>query len=136
MNVPSKSVLQVCRSEPARVCWNLLLAAALFSLASFNLRAATIADWKFNEADPMADSSGNGNTLVLNGTGTYTSDVDTNDPGATNSITFDGATYLQTTTTLDLALYNAITIEFFAKYTPSGGLEMFYAQNNPNNVTG
>jgi hypothetical protein len=137
MNVPSKSTPPICRPSLAKLCGNLLLTTALFKLTCFNLSAATIADWKFNAANPSADSSGNGNTLAFYGDAlSFTGDIATNAPGATNSATFDGAAYVQTANPLNLTSYNALTIEFFAKYNPVYGLEMFYAQNNPNNVQG
>ena len=95
-----------------------------------------MAFWKFDAANPTVDSSGNGNTLTINGNITYSSDVDVNATGTTNSAVFDGASFAQTIGTLNLTLYNAITIEFFAKYQSNNGLQMFYSQNNPNNVIG
>ena len=100
------------------------------------LRAATVADWKVDAANPAIDSSGNGNTLTLNGNITFSSDVPTNAPGSTNSAVFDGVSYAQTVGTLNLTPYNQLTIECFAKYAPNNGLQMFYAQNNVNNLNG
>ena len=100
------------------------------------LRAATVADWKFDAANPAIDSSGNGNTLTLNGNITFSSDVPTNSPGSTNSAVFDGVSYAQTVGTLNLTPYNQVTIECFVKYAPNNGLQMFYAQNNVNNLNG
>lgn len=137
MKTPSRFGFQLARKRLQRSRAALAAGLAFLGLAAFNLPGATIADWQFNEADPTADSSGNGNTLGFSGDAvTFSSDVATNAPGATNSIIFDGATYAQTVATLNLSLTNAITIEFFARYAPSNGLEMFYAQNNPNNVVG
>src|SRR5665213_1679220 len=129
----------ICGSRPRRVNkpWAMLAATgAIVCLTSLSLPAATVADWKFNAADPTADSSGNGNTLALNGNITFTSDVATNASDSTNSAVFDGASYAQTVATLNLAPYNQLTIECFAKYTPNNGLQMFYSQNNPNSVIG
>ncbi|EEF63030.1 LamG-like jellyroll fold domain-containing protein [Pedosphaera parvula] len=113
----------------------LLIVAALFYI-SMPARAGTVALWKFDAANPAADSSGNGNNLALNGNITFSGDAPTNAPGITNSVIFDGASYAQTIGTLNLTPYNQLTIEFFAKFTVGGGLQMFFAQNNPNNVTG
>jgi hypothetical protein len=98
--------------------------------------SSAVAFWKFDAANPTADSSGNGNTLAFNGNITFSSDVSTNATGTTNSAVFDGASYAQTVGTLNLTPYNAITIECFTKYTPNKGLQIFYSQNNPNNVIG
>jgi hypothetical protein len=115
-----------------------MLAAALTipCLTSLDLRAATVADWKFNAANPTADSSGNGNTLTLNGNITFSSDFATNAPGSTNSAVFDGASYAQTVANLNFTPYNQLTIEFFAKYSSGSPLQMFFSQNNLNNVNG
>jgi len=129
----------ICGSGPRRVNkpWAKLTATiTILCLTSLGLRSATVADWKFNAANPTADSSGNGNTLALNGNITFSSDVATNAPGSTNSAVFDGGSYAQTVATLNLTPYNQLTIECFAKYAPDNGLQMFYSQNNPNNVNG
>ena len=129
----------ICGSGPRRVNkpWAMLAAAgAIVCLTSLSLPAATVADWKFNAANPTADSSGNGHALALNGNITFSSDVATNAPGSTNSAVFDGSSYAQTVATLNLTAYNQLTIECFAKYAPDNGLQMFYSQNNPNNVIG
>jgi hypothetical protein len=125
-------------SRPRRKNIRALFAGALavFCLGGHDLRASTIADWTFNAANPVADSSGNGNTLALTGNLTFSSDVATNAPGATNSAVFDGGSYAQTVATLNLTPYDQLTIEFFAKFTTANGLQMFYTQNNPNNVQG
>jgi hypothetical protein len=115
-----------------------LAAGVLFAgLIAVDSRAATIADWKFDEANPTADSSTNGNTLVFGGDAViFSSDVATNAQGVTNSIVFDGSGYAQTAGTLNLSLYNAITIECFAKIVPDNTLEMFYSHDNPNDTQG
>jgi hypothetical protein len=114
----------------------LAVAVTTLCLTSLGLRAATVADWKFDAANPTADSSGNGNTLTLNGNITFTSDVATNAPGSTNSAVFDGASYAQTIGTLNLSPYNAITIEFFAKFSPGTPWAPFCDMNDPNRVMG
>ena len=136
MNAPFDSVRWAVRNR-ANKPWAILAATgAILCLTSLSSPAATVADWKFNAANPTADSSGNGNTLALNGNITFSSDVATNAPGSTNSAVFDGASYAQTVATLNLVSYNQLTIECFAKYTPDNGLQMFYSQNNPNNTIG
>jgi hypothetical protein len=100
------------------------------------LTNAALAYWEFNSANPAADSSGNGNTLSLNGNIIFTNDVPAGAPGSTNSAVFDGASYAQTISTLDLTPYDQITIEFFAKFSSGSPLQMFYAVNNVNNVEG
>lgn len=113
-----------------------LLMIALMCLSGLPTKAATVAFWKFDAANPTADASGNGNTLALNGNITFSGDVATNATGTTNSVVFDGASYAQTVATLNLTNYSSLTIEFFAKYTAGNGLQMFYSQNNPNNTVG
>ncbi len=105
-------------------------------VAGVSAKGDTIAFWKFDAADPTADASGNNNTLALNGNITFSSDVATNATGTTNSAAFDGASYAQTLNTLNLTNYKQLTVEFFGKYTPNQGLQMFYSQNNPNNTVG
>jgi hypothetical protein len=134
MNTYPKLTFLFPRHAPLKA--KLVSGVTLFVTRIVGLHAATIADWQFNAANPTADSSGNGNTLVFSGDITFSSDVASNAPEATNSAVFDGNPYAQTVATLNLTSYNQLTVEFFAKYMPANGLQMFCAQGNPNTVVG
>jgi hypothetical protein len=110
--------------------------ALLLCFLAVSTQAATVAYWKFDAANPTADSSGNANDLAFNGNITLTNEVPTNAPGSTTSAVFDGSSYAQTIGTLDLSPYNAITIEFFAKFSAGMGRQMFLDMNDPNVFVG
>jgi hypothetical protein len=99
--------------------------ATIFSLES---KAGTIAYWRFEPSDLAADSSGNGHVLAITGI-TSVADKATNAPG-TGSAQFDGASFAQTTATIDLTTNAALTIEWFMK-TDQQDLGIIY-EHSPN----
>ncbi|MHC1769267.1 MAG: LamG-like jellyroll fold domain-containing protein [Verrucomicrobiia bacterium] len=110
-------------------------AAALFAWlalscapGAIDASAASIAYWQFEPADPAADSSGSGNALSLSGVTTDPDKAPTA-PGTT-SLVFDGNSFAQTLSTLNLSTYTNITIEWFMKTTQSSlGMVMEHSAN-------
>ncbi len=98
-------------------------------LAALNVSAASIAYWRFEAANPGADSSGNNNELVLLGA-TTSPDKAANAPG-TSSLVFDGVSAsAQTASPLNLSTYTNITVEWFMKTTQSTiGMVMEHSAN-------
>ena len=95
--------------------------------------AVTVAYWQFNPANLGADASGNGNTLIVNNI-TSSTDVPANAPG-TNSAVFDGSTsYAETSSTLNLSQYGALTVECFVKTNGQSSLGMVYEDTANNNA--
>lgn len=72
----------------------------------------TIAWWRFDPHDFLADSSGRGNVLSNSGA---LSDPDTACGGGSGSAYFNGSAIMQTASTLDLTPYNHIAMSWWQK---------------------
>ncbi len=99
---------------PALFAW-----IAALCLHGLPAQAGNVAYWRFETADPAADSSENGHALNLTSV-TSSTDVP---PGSTSlrSAVFDGITsFAQTLAALDLSAARSLTVEFFAQSSQSG----------------
>ena len=85
-----------------------------------------IAYWKFDDGNPLADSSGNGYTLT-NATGMTTDKC---------SAVFNGTQVCNTARTLNLAPYGDLTIEFFVKTTAAQNKQILELSSNYINYDG
>ena len=101
---------------------------------------AVVASWQFEASDFLADSSGNGHTLIAGEAGsmpTASTDV-SGSAGGSGSAYFDGSNgWLKTPATLDLSSYDAIRISAWIK--PEGantGRFSGSTEANVNTVTG
>lgn len=123
-----------------RACVNAVTACAawiVLAAATPQLYATTIAWWRFEPGNFLADSSGNGNTLT---TLTGTPVVEVGDvggaPGSRGSAYFDGSSILKTLGNLNLSPYQEIQVSWWMKVQDTATMEPVEHSSSFNNNAG
>ena len=124
---------------PSGRAWFIAGLVAAIVQASVTADAAVVASWQFEASDFLADSSGNGHTLIAGKAGsmpTASTDV-SGSAGGSGSAYFDGSNgWIKTPATLNLSSYDAIRISAWIKPEGANTGVLWEHGANVNTVTG
>lgn len=118
----------------------MVVASFVVAACASTAHATVIASWQFDGANFLADSSGNGHTLVNTGDTANGGAVQSSDAAVgSGSALFNGTAIMKTIDSIDLTPYEKVSVSWWMKATGigSGGIGLVYEQSpNYNDYTG